>query len=63
MTDYFLAGVAVALLSLIFSKFPFIQLVYFLAVQGVTSWDGFGMITGIMLIATFGATVYHNTSK
>lgn len=58
MSEFTLAGVFVALLSLIWSKFPFIQLIYILSIIYSTNWDEWGMITVTMLIATVGANVY-----
>lgn len=60
MSEFTLAGVFVALLSLIWSKFPFIQLIYILSIIYSTNWDEWGMITVTMLIATVGANVYHS---
>lgn len=57
MSEFTLAGIFIALFSLIFSKFPFIQLVYVLSIFYATSWDELGMITVAMLIATIGANV------
>ena len=58
MSDFILAGIFIALLSLIFSKFPFIQLIYVISLTHATNWDEMGMITVVMLISTMGANVY-----
>jgi len=63
ISDFTLAGIFVALLSLIFSKYPFIQLVYMLGVIYATDWDEWGMITVTMLIATVGANVYKSAQE
>ncbi len=63
MTDYVLAGVGVALLTLIFSSFPFVQLVYVIAIQSVLDWTQWGVVTGMMLIASLGANIYKRLSK
>jgi len=52
-----MAGILIGIFSLIFSKFPFIQLVYVLSIFYATSWEELGMITFAMLIATIGANV------
>ena len=57
MSDYALAGSGVALLSLIWSEFPFIQLVYVLAVINTVDWTQWGVISGMMLFATLGANI------
>lgn len=58
MSEFALSGIAVALLSLVFSDFPFIQLVYFLGIQSVVDWTTFGVVTGFMILATYGANIY-----
>lgn len=58
MSQYVLAGAGVALLSLIFSDLPFVQLVYFLAITQVMDWQTFATVTGIMMIASVGGTIY-----
>lgn len=63
LSEFTLAGILIALLSLIWSKFPFIQLVYLLSVLNATNWDEMGIMTVTMLIATVGANVYKNFEK
>jgi len=63
MSDFVLAGAGVALISLIWSGYPFIQLVYFLAIQSVIDWTQFGLVTGLMLISTIGANMAKRLSK
>lgn len=63
MSDFVLAGVGVALLTLIFSSFPFIQLVYVIAIQTVVDWTQWGIVTGLMLISLLGANIFKRTSK
>ncbi len=58
MSDFVLAGAGVALLTLIFSDYPFIQLVYFLAIQPVVDWEQWGVVTGFMLLAMLGANIF-----
>ena len=57
MNDVTLAGIFMGLFSLVFSKFPFIQLVYVLSMFYATNWTEMGMITVAMLIATIGANL------
>lgn len=63
MSDLVLAGVGVALMSLIWSDYPFIQLVYFLGIQSVIDWTQWGLVTGLMLIATLGANMAKRFAK
>ncbi len=63
MPEIVLAGFAVAVLSLIFSSSPFINLVYFLACVYVTEWDDFYTITGLMLIAIIGYEIVKGMRK
>lgn len=58
MSDFVMAGAGVALLSLIFSDYPFVQLVYFLAITNVVDWDQWGIVTGIMVLAMLGINMY-----
>jgi len=63
LSDFTLAGIFIALFSLIFSKYPFIQLVYVLSVFYATNWDEMLMITVAMLISTVGANVTKSFDK
>lgn len=63
MSDFVLAGVGVALLTLIFSSYPFIQLIYILAIQSVVDWTQWGLVTGLMLISMLGANIFKRTTK
>ena len=57
MSDQFMTGAALALMSLIFSSHPFIQLVYVLACTQCVIWDDFYIITGIFVISIVGAEI------
>lgn len=63
MSDFALAGAGVALFTLIWSDFPFVQLVYFLAVINVVDWSQFGIVTGFMLISSIGANIAKRINK
>lgn len=58
MGDIFLASAGVALFSLIFSKVPFVQLIYVLLVINITNWESWVLLTFFQLVATYGATVW-----
>ena len=57
MSDYAIAGAGVALFSLIWSDFPFVQLVYVLVIINTVDWTQWGAITGMLIIATMGANI------
>lgn len=63
MSDYAIAGVGLALLSLIWSDLPFIQLVYMLSVINVVDWNQWGVVTGFYLIASIGANIAKRIGK
>ena len=63
MTDQVLAGIAVALFTLIWSDTPFIQLIYVIAIAGVIDWSQWEVLTGMMIIAQIGATIWKRTSR
>ena len=63
MTSIMLASIGVALLSLIFSAVPFVQLIYIFSAQYAVTWEEWTQITVIMLIASYGATIYRKIRK
>jgi len=58
MTEIMLATVAVALGMLMFSDAPFIQLVYFFGASYALDWETWGVVTGMNIIFTYGATAW-----
>lgn len=63
MSDYQIAGLVLALLSLIFSGVPMVSLVYAFAVVNVIDGSQFSLLTGVFVIATLGATLVRKVSK
>ncbi len=63
MTDFLLAGVAIALISLIFSSLPFIQLIYVLACSYALNWNDLYILTGFYLVAMVGGELFKRLSK
>lgn len=58
-----LSVVLIGLLTLIFSEVPFLNLIYVMVGQSLTSWDDFGVVTGAFFIAYLGATIYRRINK
>lgn len=60
MSEYVMAGAGVALFTLIFSSTPFVQLIYFLAIQNVADWTAWSVVTGFHIIVQLGANLYRS---
>ena len=63
MTEFQLIGVLIGLATLIFSKVPFVNLVYVLAVSRAIDFDQFSIITGVYMIVLLGSNLTRSMNK